>query len=283
MPVATFSGRQWTINDHVEWLKGRPVAGRPLARIPLSGMRELIRQTQIQHILLTEEAEALGYADRPEVEVPARRSGEALTIEVVHGRFIQQADVPAEEVRAVYDSTCAADEEAFVIPDRVDMLIIIQSEEAAIREAYTTDTELDWTAEIASGGGGTWVAVWDTNYVIFDEIRFGTTFGDVVVSDVGPPPDRFLRGDTDGSGQFTIGDGIQILERQFSGRQAYTSKCEDAGDVDDNGVVNGDDIAGFVRAKLGLPPLGDENQACAEYGGTLEDDLIAFIADLLSP
>ena len=43
--------------------------------------------------------------------------------------------------------------------------------------------------------------------------------------------------DTDGNGVFTIGDGVQILDRQFSGRQAYTSNCEDTGDVDDNGIL----------------------------------------------
>jgi len=47
----------------------------------------------------------------------------------------------------------------------------------------------------------------------------------------------FLRSDTDGDGNFTLADGIQILERQFSGRQASGSDCEDAGDVDDNGSL----------------------------------------------
>ncbi|HVO72340.1 MAG TPA: PKD domain-containing protein, partial [Aggregatilineaceae bacterium] len=53
------------------------------------------------------------------------------------------------------------------------------------------------------------------------------------------------------------------------------------GDVNGDGVVNGLDVDGFVRAKLGGPPLPGENQACADYGGTLEQDLATFIADLL--
>jgi hypothetical protein len=54
------------------------------------------------------------------------------------------------------------------------------------------------------------------------------------------------------------------------------------GDVNQDGSVNGLDVGGFVRAKLGLPPEPGENPACAEYGGTLQEDIDAFIADLLN-
>ncbi|MBN1422702.1 MAG: hypothetical protein JXP34_28255 [Planctomycetes bacterium] len=47
----------------------------------------------------------------------------------------------------------------------------------------------------------------------------------------------FIRGDTDGNGIFTIGDGVQILERLFTGRTAFGSNCEKAADADDNGVL----------------------------------------------
>ncbi|MBN2559698.1 MAG: hypothetical protein JXQ75_02045 [Phycisphaerae bacterium] len=57
--------------------------------------------------------------------------------------------------------------------------------------------------------------------------------------------------------------------------------CALLGDVNVDGVVDGLDIAGFVRAKLGQPPVGPENQACADYGGTLQEDIDAFIEDLL--
>ncbi|MBN1420125.1 MAG: hypothetical protein JXP34_15205 [Planctomycetes bacterium] len=61
---------------------------------------------------------------------------------------------------------------------------------------------------------------------------------DVVTAGTVEPPDAvFIRGDTDGNGQFTIGDGVQVLERLFANRPAFTSNCEDTGDVDDNGVL----------------------------------------------
>ncbi|MBN1421319.1 MAG: hypothetical protein JXP34_21275, partial [Planctomycetes bacterium] len=57
---------------------------------------------------------------------------------------------------------------------------------------------------------------------------------------------RFIRGDTDGNGVYTIGDGIQILERLFTGREALSSGCEKTGDTDDNGVFTvGDAITLF--------------------------------------
>jgi len=51
-----------------------------------------------------------------------------------------------------------------------------------------------------------------------------------------PPPTRFIRGDSDGDGLFTLGDGIQILERMFTNRPAFGSACDKAGDTDDDGV-----------------------------------------------
>ncbi|MBN1422739.1 MAG: DNRLRE domain-containing protein [Planctomycetes bacterium] len=47
----------------------------------------------------------------------------------------------------------------------------------------------------------------------------------------------FIHGDTDGNGQYTIGDGVQILERLFANRTAFTSDCEETGDVDGNGIL----------------------------------------------
>ncbi|MBN1422121.1 MAG: LamG domain-containing protein [Planctomycetes bacterium] len=52
-----------------------------------------------------------------------------------------------------------------------------------------------------------------------------------------PPEVLFIRGDTDGNGQYLINDGIQILERLFADREAYTSDCEDTGDLDDDGIL----------------------------------------------
>lgn len=58
--------------------------------------------------------------------------------------------------------------------------------------------------------------------------------------------------------------------------------CALNGDVNGDGSVDGDDVPGFVRARLGQDPFGGENQTCADYGtGTLAGDLQLFIADLL--
>jgi len=62
--------------------------------------------------------------------------------------------------------------------------------------------------------------------------------------------------------------------------QATQASCALLGDVDGSGLVNGLDVGGFVRVKLGAPLPGD-NSACAAYGGTLEDDIADFVADLL--
>jgi sulfatase modifying factor 1 len=57
--------------------------------------------------------------------------------------------------------------------------------------------------------------------------------------------------------------------------------CEMPGDVDGSTHVDGNDIPGFVRVKLGTPELGD-NEDCADYGtGTLEGDIAEFVAGLL--
>ena len=60
------------------------------------------------------------------------------------------------------------------------------------------------------------------------------------------------------------------------------ASCSLLGDLNGDGVVNGLDIAGFVRAKLGQAPLPGENEACADYGtGSLNNDIAEFVADLL--
>ncbi|MBN1419604.1 MAG: LamG domain-containing protein [Planctomycetes bacterium] len=73
----------------------------------------------------------------------------------------------------------------------------------------------------------------------------------------GPPTERFIRGDTDGSGVFTIGDGIQILERLFTNRTAFSSNCEKTGDYDDTGALTiGDAVSlfNFLFVQGSRPP-----------------------------
>ncbi len=60
--------------------------------------------------------------------------------------------------------------------------------------------------------------------------------------------------------------------------------CALAGDIDSDGLVNGGDIAGYTRAKLGQPPAPGEHPECADYGtGTLDGDTLLFVTDLLTP
>ncbi len=65
--------------------------------------------------------------------------------------------------------------------------------------------------------------------------------------------------------------------------QSTVAPCILLGDMNADGVLNGLDIEGFIRAKLGAGMLPGENAACAVYGGTLEEDIADFVADLLAP
>lgn len=58
--------------------------------------------------------------------------------------------------------------------------------------------------------------------------------------------------------------------------------CTTPGDVDGSGILDGNDIAGFVRVSLGSP-IGGDNAACAEYcTGSLSSNVDAFVTDLLN-
>ena len=55
------------------------------------------------------------------------------------------------------------------------------------------------------------------------------------------------------------------------------------GDINGDGSIDGLDIAGFVRAKLGEAALPGERPACADFGtGTLEGDAALFIDELVN-
>lgn len=57
--------------------------------------------------------------------------------------------------------------------------------------------------------------------------------------------------------------------------------CTKLGDINSDNIVNGLDIAGFVRAKLGATVLGD-NFLCANFGtGSIGGDVTAFVSTLL--
>jgi hypothetical protein len=78
---------------------------------------------------------------------------------------------------------------------------------------------------------------------------------------------------------------FQATETPYTETFAQTTTgcpaCSLLGDVNGSANVNGDDVAGFVRVKLGNP-IGGDNPACANYNtGTLAGDVAAFAADLL--
>jgi hypothetical protein len=60
--------------------------------------------------------------------------------------------------------------------------------------------------------------------------------------------------------------------------------CALPGDVSDDGILNGVDIAAYLRVKLGAPDPGD-NPDCADFGngGNLALDTEDFVAALLAP
>jgi hypothetical protein len=53
--------------------------------------------------------------------------------------------------------------------------------------------------------------------------------------------------------------------------------------MNSSGIVDGDDIAGFVRTKLGTPESGDA-AACADLGnGDMDLDIAEFVEILTAP
>lgn len=57
--------------------------------------------------------------------------------------------------------------------------------------------------------------------------------------------------------------------------------CALLGDCDNSGVLDGGDVAAFVRAQLGTPDVGDK-PVCSEYcQGSLAANTVAFVDDLL--
>jgi hypothetical protein len=78
---------------------------------------------------------------------------EQLLIEKVHGGFLQAADVPIEDVRALYDSTMAEDPNAFTMPERVDMVIVTHENpkvvENAVRRIKSGESEEAVIAEVS--------------------------------------------------------------------------------------------------------------------------------------
>jgi len=75
------------------------------------------------------------------------------------------------------------------------------------------------------------------------------------------------------------------VETAFTAPQTVTTTggCTLAGDVNQDGLINGEDIAGYVRAKLGQMPALGEEPLCADFGngGDIALDNAAFVSALL--
>ncbi|NNE42983.1 MAG: hypothetical protein HKN12_02130 [Gemmatimonadetes bacterium] len=163
--IVSFMGRDWTIGDHLAYLESQPPHYRPVGEIPVKGLKELIRTTQVQNELLLAEAYKRGYDKNEEIESERRRLEERVLVEQVHARFLQAADVPPEDVRALYDSTAAENPDAIMIPERIDMVVLVHTDEDVVREGLRRikagEAEDDVVAELtmdfrtAAAGGRT--------------------------------------------------------------------------------------------------------------------------------
>jgi parvulin-like peptidyl-prolyl isomerase len=132
--VASFSGRDWTVGDFVEGLRKMPAAQRPPGALPKRGLRELIRSSQIRDELLRAEAYAAGLDKDEAIQAARARHVEQLLTEQVHFGFLQAADVPEERVRAVFDSSSAANPEALLIPERLDMVLLVHTDSVVVAQ-----------------------------------------------------------------------------------------------------------------------------------------------------
>lgn len=132
--LASFSGRDWTVGDFIEGLRKMPQQQRPPGVLPRRGLRELIRNSQIRDELLRAEAYALGLDKDEAIRAARARHEEQLLTEQVHFGFLQAADVPDERVRAVFDSSAAENPDALLIPERVELVLLVHTDSAIVAQ-----------------------------------------------------------------------------------------------------------------------------------------------------
>lgn len=126
------------------------------------------------------------------------------------------------------------------------------------------------------GAGNETGFIWTPATGLVDVVNYLTSNG------VSLPP-NFNFTDVSGisaDGSVIIGIGFETVS-PFAARSFRITRCVLKGDMNKDTVIDGTDIAGFVRAKLNQTPEAGENPTCADYGGTLEQDIAAFSADLL--
>ena len=187
VPLATFSGRNWTIGDYVDAMAAQPVSGRPPSRIPRSGLKELIRTNQVDQELAYAEADARKLGDDPVIQSTIQRLQEQVQIETLHSRFLQAADVTPEEVKAYFDSTAAANPDAVMLPERVDMLILTNPSVDVIKDALrrirkgeseaAVAKDISYDARTKANGGRTGLVPRGTYSPPIEDVAFGGRVG----------------------------------------------------------------------------------------------------------
>src|SRR5262249_32804902 len=111
---------------------------------------------------------------------------------------------------------------------------------------------------------------WATYYDAADEAGFSRLYGGI------HPRDDDFAARAHGA---TV--GVAAFNKARNLYTGYTT-CTTLGDVNGDTYVDGGDIPGYVRAKLGWPPLQGENQRCADYGtGSASGDTAMFVSALL--
>lgn len=86
-----------------------------------------------------------------------------------------------------------------------------------------------------------------------------------------------------GGNDCTLGGGTYQGDGTVCTPNPCPQPCSLLGDINQDGLVNGNDVPGFIRAQLGLPPEAGEDLSCADYeSGTPEGDLELFVADLMN-
>jgi len=132
--LATYGGKTATIGDYLDFLATQPGGNRPVTAPPTKALRQLVRSTFLDNQILMAEAFRLGLDKNEEIEGERERLLERILVEQVHSRFTQAADVPIEDARALYDSTKTANPDALMMPERVDMVILVHTDSSVVAQ-----------------------------------------------------------------------------------------------------------------------------------------------------
>ena len=205
--LVKWDGGTITISDYVDWLRSQPPANRPVGAMPVNGLKTFVRSGMLNRRLLVDEAVARGHDKNPEVDAADSRMREQALVEIVHGRFIQAADVTEEEAKAIYDSTLTLDPTAFTMPERVDLVILVHEDVNVVREGLrrirSGEPEDEVIGELSRdfrtrmNGGRTGFVSRGTYAVPLEEVAFskdrvGKGWSDAVITETGVGAVRVL-------------------------------------------------------------------------------------------